>query len=340
MISIIGNGLVGLLTAHICEQQSWPYILHGQTTRPLANKLLLLTPHNLLFLKNLGLSPKVHREYHSLKVLFKRSFFHTAIHAKNYETDVLCYGVWSNDLLSEAKKRIPVELSPIVKANVEDKVYITTKEQMHVSDWLIGCDGQPSFSQTVGGMSKQQRAPYHCLIIPAHIEGNHLIQYHGDRFTLAALPDTNGVVILSSQYNLTHIDASQHTLQSILGHSCELISIKHPIPITLTPTLATPCFKNQVLLLGNAALNIEPIAAQGLNQALHNLQTLCSINSITELPTIINTLQERNQKAFSQMELIASTNLPKRFLTRLGLYSQIFCPLFQDALYNFGNGYD
>lgn len=333
MIVIIGNGPIGLITERICQLKNIPYTLIGRKTAPKNHKLILLTYKNIRFLESLGFQIPVSSFYDTLTLSHHLCPLPIQIQAKTYQSPYLCAGVWSKDLLSILAKHSNPSYCNILETPSPSR--IVTDQGILTPSSLICADGSPSIGTRMATISYQKRPAYHCVIIPANIDSDHLIQRYQRNYIAAAIPGERGAIILSSHHPLNHIEFNQDHLSDILKipiHSCS-----DPIFQTITPAVASNWYQDNVMLLGNAALSIEPVSAQGLN---HALNILSKLNTFSPSEDFVQTIQKKHHRLFNQMQWITNMNLSGKLLQTAAFYSQVATPFFQDCIYQFGNQYD
>lgn len=332
MITILGNGPVGLIVERICQLKHWDYRLIGKQNTTIPPRLILLTPNNLEFLSSLGFSIPIQTSYQSLRISSHLSKLPCLIEAKDYQADYLCHAIWIQDLVKSLETYTTPIYTQITSGKVDKTITLSSKDNTYETDLLIGCDGSNSISAEIARISYLKRPTYHCMVIPAHLKGNQLFQKHFKDFILAGIPHTEGSIIISSQKKL-NITPTLTNLQSIVGYDADIYSIKEPTTFELQPKISTPCFQNNTLLLGNSALTIEPVTAQGLNHAISQLRLIHSLNE-PNISHIAPKLHKRNLHLFAQVGQISS---PHSLKQRLGFISQLLSPFFQNTVYQLGN---
>lgn len=340
MITIIGNGPVGLICERICQLKKWPYRLIGQKQPSTIEKLILLTHRNIKFLKKIDLLPIIAKQYDSLFISSYLSPMSSHIHAKQYQQDSLCSAIWYQDLKNSLGAYSHPIYTDIQKGTIDKVITLHSNQKTITSDFLIGCDGQKSISARIAHITHQYRKPYHCMVIPCHIGGAPLIQQHYRQFVMAAIPGNEGSIILSSLHPLDSICIDKASLQKYLGSRLSLKTVGSPILYTLTPSIADTCYRNNTLLLGNAALTIEPISAQGLNHAIHTLEKIYNLHHFSDIKNIAPELHDTNKRLFNTMAHITNPSFSQKIIQSIGLCSQLISPICSDFLFHFGNQYE
>ncbi|MDB6096251.1 MAG: 2-polyprenyl-6-methoxyphenol 4-hydroxylase [Francisellaceae bacterium] len=245
----------------------------------------------------------------------------------------------------------------LVKNNKEEE--ISTK-------LLIGADGSDSFIRRQLNIEVQSH-DYGQKAMISHVE---LINPHQDiayeifleSGNIALLPispkeykciwitrvsDANQLELLSNiDYGLA--------LQKVLRKRFGIIRVKNKrYTYPLQMKVAERFYNQQLLLIGNAAVSLHPIAAQGLNLALKDIALVSSL--IQELVQLnkpledIAWLQRYAEKSFSYHHLIqtgthqihqwfATENHTKKLLTQIALPFFDNMPFIKQTIFKWGSG--
>lgn len=341
MITIIGQGVPGLIFSHLCHIKQWDHQIIAPTPKNIPHKQILLNQRSIDFLATLGISLPIQTTYSSLKITQSNSFGHIHIRALDYHQDVLCYSISMPELISALKPKSPVIEEHVITGRQNSHGFkITTDKRTYDTQYVIGCDGEKSITQFVCQIPSEYRDPYHICVIPSHVEATSLIQRYSKEYILAVLPGTNGTLIVSSKKAIPPINIKM--LQDLFGHNCEINTIQKPRYFRLTPKLAKSCYKHNALLLGNAALTIEPISAQGLNHTIAQIQKFSTLTtwSPEQIAPIAQDVQQANQQLYQQMHLLTHTQSMSRLTRHLLFKVQHLTPIIHDQIWAFGNRYD
>ncbi|MES2203925.1 MAG: FAD-dependent monooxygenase [Pseudomonadota bacterium] len=239
----------------------------------------------------------------------KGSFGAARLHAKDFNCDTLGYMTASTSLqhaLNQAMEKIdltifaPVSLESFSVHN--DSVDVTlSNNQKLTGKWLIGADGVNSLvrQQANMGITKkdyQQKA----LVTLIDLENSHHFTAY-ERFVgetaIALLPHTpwQSVLIWSGDNDfIDHLMALDDKaflteLQNAFGFRLgKFSSLSKRNSYPLSQTKADKIHAERLLLVGNAAQTLHPIAAQGFNLALRNVALLSHL------------LKENTSSPFSQ----------------------------------------
>jgi len=300
-----------------------------------------LNNNSIRFLNNLGFSIPNIQVFPQLKITQHHTLGNITVNAKDYFEKAICYGVDANTLLSHLSEFSSPTYNTVEKISKDESQYILScKGSQHKAEYLVGCDGQHSTVKTNMRVNTNFRATYHSTLMHGNISGEYLLQYFGPSTITAVIPGKPGLIILSSHKKI--LPPSINALQKHLKHHCHIENITHTSQYSIKPHIVSTCFQNNCLLLGDAAMSVEPVAAQGLNHAIHNLQRIFNIPRWEQqyLRPCTHDIQQENNKLFSQMQTICHHSL-RHFLSRkLLINTHLFSPIIQDMLFQFGNRYE
>ena len=313
-IAIVGGGMVGLSFAHAITNSGFSCILidkQGEESLyspALDNRGVALSSASIQILKDLSLwEHLLHKSYgiKSVHVTEKGRFGFATIEAENYGIDNLGYVVSAYDmgyvLTKQLKTRDALEvLRPI---NIKSLFLDPSSNHWHIvldnksvkARLLIAADGTNSYirqSQNIG--VKKFKYRQNAVIANVSLIQPHLgVAYQ--RFinsgSLAMLPfgDKRLKCILA-----IHEDFSKHLLDMPSKEFLEYIqqqfgfrlgkffSVGDRISFPLEQVRANSITKLRLVLLGNAANTIHPVAAQGFNLGLRDASVLAKILRIAK----------------------------------------------------------
>lgn len=352
IIDIIGTGPVGLITERICQIRQWPYRIFGPRLKNLPTKKLLITETNLQFLADLGIKPTVQQSFSALKITKQNRFHHLHISAQDYDQNNLCCAIEYADLITCLLDHSNYTDTAITQVSISpnSQIRFTTNnpEKTYTSDLLVACDGSRSVSKKNDNFSSTSLPTQYAHLITLNVEGpteytlmQRVAQHQGTSVTLGVIPGSPGMIILTSA---TPIDSELglEQIKSMVGYHYTLSNLGPQTKHSFTPELTASCYKNSTLLLGNAAMTISPVAAQGLNHAIHNLKTLHGISNVNQhsLQDLGNKMQISNQQLFKRMTQLSSPKRIHQLIVHSALSTQYFSPILQDIVWQFGNRYD
>ncbi|CAM4421378.1 MAG: 2-octaprenyl-6-methoxyphenol hydroxylase [Legionellaceae bacterium] len=358
---IVGGGLAGCCLAYalkdlplniaLIEARPFDKSLHNSDLRGIA-----LTYGSYYFLKNIGLWGNLSEAatpIEQVHVSDKGHFGITHFNAKSLSLPALGYVIPFDTLqphfqqavknLSTVKVFSPAEVFSLEKEKEIWHVHISSSNQAQIlsTPLLIGADGANSSIRRLQNIPVKEW-DYDQTAILAHLNLKrdlHNIAY--ERFTengaIALLPfqkkqaaliwtvknsNLNELLTLNDTQFLKHL---QKTFGYRAGYF-ESISKRQTYPLKMR--YAAPNPKDEIILLGNAAHTLHPIAAQGFNLGLRDVATL---NQLLRLKTKEKTiyehfLKERNtdhqQTLYftdSLTHIFTNNCLPLTFVRNLGL---------------------
>ena len=338
MISIVGAGASGLVMERICQINNWPHQLFSPSLPNPGNRSILLNPSSTDFLHSLGFSLPNLKPFKTIKITQQKSFFHLAIHAQDFQQEALCYKISMTDLLKTLS-----QYSQPISELVQDKqrtlegYQLITDKGSYPSTQVIACDGSNSKMRALSAISLDTRRPYHIAIYRADVEANSLIQRYTSKHILAVIPGRPGTIIASSSSSTPPND-----LEALLKHHASIKNLSPPYLHKITPSIAHSCFQDNTLLLANAALTIEPVAAQGLNHALMQLQMIKSLSeyntkTISQLSSV---LLKQNQNLYLAMDKLTRLSCLSRINRSTIFASSCLSSLASSEVWAFGSRYD
>lgn len=311
-IVICGGGHVGAsLALALAQKKIRVAIVDAATKSSTDNRVFALSIESQQFLESLNVWSLLQSHITPIEHIHisnKGSFGAARLHAKDFQQAHLGYMVPANALqnaLNQALENADVTIfSPatIEKFIVHvDHVAISLAQQTITAHWLIGADGVNSFVRqhaNIGITTKdyQQKALI-CLIDLEHSHQFTAYERFVDESAIALLPHTpwQSVLIWSGENStidtLMQLDEKNflNELQTAFGYRLgKFMSTSQRINYSLSHTQADKIHAQRLLLMGNAAQTLHPIAAQGFNLVLRHIVAL------------IQLLQERRHDNFDQ----------------------------------------
>lgn len=268
------------------------------------NRIFALAAGSKTILEKLGVWPLLQpytTPIEHIHVSNKGSFGAARLHAKEFDHSALGYMIASTTLqhaLNQTMEAVgatggspvtffsPASLEHFSVHHEGVEVTISGDKKL-TAQWLIGADGAHSFVRQHAGISittkdYQQKA----LVTLIDLENSHHFTAY-ERFVgetaIALLPHTpwQSVLIWSGENSfideLMSLDDSAflNELQNAFGYRLGKFSSLSPrSSYPLSQTKANKIHAERLLLVGNAAQTLHPIAAQGFNLALRNVALL------------------------------------------------------------------
>jgi 2-octaprenyl-6-methoxyphenol hydroxylase len=370
---IIGGGLVGKSLACALRHTSLKIALvdAAKLDRP-DPRLIALNYGSFSFLESLGLGPLLQPKSAAIQavhVSHRGRFGISRLEAQKIQLPALGYVVRAqhineslDHILLKTQEVNYTELRPAkVKALElhEEKTALTVEQEGKTTritgSLILAADGTGStirkllnfetetidYEQSALVTTSTLGRSHHHIAYERFLEDGALamLPLHNEdsrHFTCATIWTASTKTIAA----LAHLDeaAFLQTLQTQFGYrlgQLKCISERHVFPLQFIQ-VKNP-LKGNVLLLGNAAHTIHPLAAQGLNLALYELAHLTQLllkNIATQQPLQQGLAEKRTQfqpranLLFSHYlnQLFSSENLGLNFARQLGMVGLDLCP--------------
>ena len=244
---------------------------------------------------------------------------------------------FSLDLLTPAECKAISKTANGWEALVLDSAGTQLKIQTHL---LIGADGSDSNIRKLAGIITREQSPEEQLALVATlapVRSHRQIAYQ--RFTangiLACLPLlanrvglvwTGSLPLIQSLQSITEADFMTR-LQAVFAGYLGKFTLSSPRAIyPVNSFIAEPQAEPGLILLGNAAHTLLPIAAQGLNLALQDMAVLVDIITAT-----LQAKKKLSSATLGETYLAARLPIQKKWVARTKqlqwLFKQTFTPL-------------
>ena len=294
-VIIIGGGLVGNLLHLMLESKGFS-INQFEKTSKLKNRTFALTPSSVDWLKSLGLPSKFFDSLNDISSM--KIFDSTLSNSVTFESDDIAKPAIAfmanekdfNEAIEKTfKKRKTIEEIPkdYVIKNKQDQVIIETSKERYKSSIIIACDGVNSLAREKIEI-KSTKHDFNQTAITFQLKvkldnQNEAKQFFFKESILAILPIKKDLVSIvwscNSQFykkiNSFDEKSIEDELNLTIGDFYKDIKVVSKIEsFPLTMNRVESFFKDRVLLIGDAAHFIHPLAGQGLNLGIRDIITL------------------------------------------------------------------
>jgi ubiquinone biosynthesis UbiH/UbiF/VisC/COQ6 family hydroxylase len=356
-VAIIGGGPVGLFAALQLAQREVKVAIFAGNEPALAGpdaefdlRVYALAPDVLKALSALGVSASRAYSYGRMRVWADQKYTAAlAFSAADYgwpelgqitEHAALCSGLWQA-LRKQNKAHIIAEVAmdhvSSQIAHGEAEIKVSSKSHTVRARWLLAADGASSATRTAAGIAHGPLAGTAndgaCAVVASvQISGQHqatALQHFTGGNVIAMLPLAPGWVSLVYSTHAARAaqlmqfsDASFLTnLHTEFGDSLgEFVALAGRRQIPLQRGQAAGYQQGQVLLIGDSAHTVHPLAGQGLNMGMRDV--ICLANQVSQMQITHAGAQRYARERRSENEITA-----RAIETIRGLFAPVSGPL-------------
>ena len=291
-IIIVGGGLIGELL-HLMLKSKGFEINHFTKDSSVKNRTFALSPSSVDWLRSLGL-PSIFfeslSEIKSMKIFDSSIKNSVTLNADEVQKPALAYMANEKDFDEAIKntfnnkknfKKLPTDFEIKKK---QDQAILKLLNEEHIASIIIACDGANSKVRDKIAINLL-RHNFNQTALSFELKVNTEIQKQAFQFflkesTLAVLPIRQGLVSIVWSCNanfftkLNDLDdkSIENELSQIIGNYYKDIKIttkKESFPLFMNSVESI--FKDRILLVGDSAHFIHPMAGQGLNLGIRDI---------------------------------------------------------------------
>lgn len=307
-IAVVGGGLVGacFALATIKKNKNLKIVIvehhkpdFSENDNGYDSKIYAISPHNLSFLLNLGITPNQDR-FGTINEMNIRGDVNSAIQFdrkdcnNQYLAKIIEYRNLHKAVIEELNKSSQVEFVFGKLSEIVDNTVVTlTGDNINIqARWLVAADGANSFVRKQFNF-KVEQIPYYQSGVVANFkcEKSHLNTAHqwflgSGILAYLPLPDNHISIVWSTDstselLDMSALDFSAKVAQASNYTLGNLELITKPIAFPLRLNLVDRFINNHVILIGDAAHTIHPLAGQGVNLGFGDAWELASLMSKT-----------------------------------------------------------
>ncbi|HJN38088.1 MAG TPA: FAD-dependent monooxygenase [Gammaproteobacteria bacterium] len=315
-LHIIGTGLAGMVHAFALSQKH-PLIWHGPKPQPSPyNKQFLLSPYSLKLLQTIHPFDIDTTPIQTVNLSKDRQTTRIQFTAQDMNTDALTLSIKEKDLYAALSQAINWN-----NITLETKEFLYT--DINPKDSYLFADGGQSPSAKMANLCPLQNHSLH--ITQIHCKASSIppqqawMRFCNTGIWAAVATDTETLKLihssLPSEKKQPSIEEAKQTWEPLMG---PLDFNDKALSFTLNTQLKAQCKKNNCLWVGDAAVFLPPVGAQGLNLILRGCYTLHQLMETLPWDQAITQYQATRQPIHEQKynELITLIN-SSRWINRL-----------------------
>ena len=292
-ISIIGNNLTGLILAKALSNKniSVEIFYIGKSKKPKSNRTIAITNKNMNFVeKNLfHISKKFINPINEIGIATENSNNKEIFNFKNKKN--LFYLIRNDDLIKILKKNLKgIKLNKIKNQNLYESLLNKNKK-----DLIINCEKNNIYNKKFfhKKFNKNYNSTAFTFIINHEpVNNNKALQIFINYFPLAFLPLSKfqtSIVFSINKKSFIRSDSEVYDLFKKYNKIYKKIKFSKIEKVELKFEVARHYYHDEILLFGDSLHQIHPLAGQGFNMTIRDLQILINeIIKIKELGLPIN----------------------------------------------------
>jgi len=285
---IVGAGLIGCLAALELIKKNFKVLVIDKSVKQLEdNRTLAVNANSTEFLNGLGLWKNLQNKSEPIKKIFISDYINTKKITFDHKPEFMGNVIFNKDLLTKARKILKSKKSillnidlPISALKKENLVCI--KNKFYVFKKIILSAGKNFDNAVIHKKSfNQGHQAYVGFFKHSKNHNNYAYEVFTNTGPLAVLPAPNKDKLFSTFIYSSKIKISSNDLKNLIRknfkNSHGLINFEKKINFfKLNPHLSYP-INNNFLILGDNLRSIHPVAGQGWNLGIKDIQTLSNV---------------------------------------------------------------
>ena len=282
---IIGAGLIGCLTALELIRKNYKVLVIDKNEKQQSdNRTLAVNANSTDFLKNLGLWKNLQSKSEPIKKIFISDYINTKKLTFSHQPEEMGNVIYNKDLLFNSRKKLKLKRAillnidlPITTLQKEKQIFINNK--FYIFKKIILAAGKTFDNEVINKKSfNQGHLSFVGFFEHKKKHNNCAYEVFTENGPLAVLPAPSknklySTFIYSSKFNTSNRDL-KNLIKKNFSQSHGLIKFEKQISsFKLSPHLSMPNNKN-LLILGDSLRSIHPVAGQGWNLGIKDIQTL------------------------------------------------------------------
>ena len=293
---IIGGGLIGSVTALALQQKKYKVLLLEKNPKIFDNRTLAVNSNSKKFLSSLGLWENFKNKPENIDKIIIKDYINTD--SLNFENEkAMGYVVYNKEILMRARNLLLKTNSLIFSSDlvIEDfinKSSFSIKNKSYHFKKLILSVGKnfESFDKIEKNLFVSNHRSYVGFFNHSKIHNNIAYEIFTKEGPLAVLPSPKSnkklsTFIFSTKMNLSNKEFNKILLKYFKKTHGSIKLFQKISSFAINPHLSK-VKNNQFILLGDMLRSIHPVAGQGWNLGIKDIQTLCNLldtYSITDI---------------------------------------------------------
>ncbi len=285
---IIGAGLIGCLAALELIKKNYKVLVIDKNKKLLSdNRTLAVNANSTDFLKSIGLWKNLQSKSEPIKKIFISDYVNSKKLTFNHQPEYMGNVIYNKDLLLNARKKLKLKKAILLNITLPISILktdtqILIKNKIYVFKKIILSAGKNFDNEVISKRSFNQG--HHSFVgFFKHSKNHNNFAYEVFTKTgpLAVLPAPYKNKLFSTFIYSSKIKISNRDLKNLIKknftQSHGSINFEKDInSFRLSPHLSFPNNKN-FLILGDSLRSIHPVAGQGWNLGIKDIQTLSTI---------------------------------------------------------------